>query len=104
MRKAQRQLSEARQARDRARKLFDARLASVRSDLEARGIGGRIADRIGEEARDAFDEALDVAKESKGVIAGTVAALALWFLRHPIIAWVEGLIGVDTPDEENDSE
>ncbi|MGE3690421.1 MAG: hypothetical protein AB7F98_03460 [Novosphingobium sp.] len=104
MNKAERQLAEARQNRDKARTLFDARLASVRSDLEARGVSGRIADKIGEEARDGFDQALDVAKESRGVIAGTIAALALWFLRHPIIAWAEGLIGVDTPEKENSSE
>jgi hypothetical protein len=82
----------ARDARNAAREAFDARLRQVRRDLQARGVGGRIADKIGEEARDALDEAIDVASESKGVIAGTIAALALWFLRHPIIAWADGLI------------
>jgi hypothetical protein len=86
------QLDQARQARDSARAAFDARLGRLKSDLEARGVGGRIADKIGEEAHGALDQALDVAKESKGVIAGTAAALALWFLRHPIIAWADGLI------------
>jgi hypothetical protein len=85
-------LEHAREARNSARAAFDARLGKVKSDLETRGVGGRIADKIGEEASDAFDQALNVAKESKGVIAGTVAALALWFLRHPIIAWADGLI------------
>jgi len=102
--KAERLLDDARDQRDSARARFDARLAIVRADLEARSVGGRIADKIGEEARDALDEAIDVAKESKGVIAGTIAALALWFLRHPIIAWAEELIGVETPEKENSSE
>lgn len=104
MNKAERQLDDARDLRDSARARFDARLAIVREDVAARGLGGRIADKAAEEARDALDEAIDIAKESKGIIAGTVAALALWFLRHPIIAWAEELIGADTPNEENSSE
>ena len=95
-------LAQARQARDKARAGFDARLGQVRRDLDARGLGGRIAGKIGEDARDAFDQALDVASESKGVIAGTVAALALWFLRHPIIAWAEGLISGGHEEEMSD--
>lgn len=96
------QLEVARLARNAARAAFDARLAKVRGDLEARGVGGRIADKVGEDARQALDQALDVAKESKGVIAGTVAALALWFLRHPIIAWADGLIAGGEEKEEDD--
>lgn len=99
MSKALRQLNAARSARDAARARYDARLAVVRGDIEARGVGGRIADKLGEDARQALGEALDVASESKGVIAGTVAALALWFLRNPITAWVEGLISTN---EDND--
>ena len=95
MSQAIRQLDAARAARDTARLAFDARLAQVRGDIEARGLGGRIADKLGEDAREALDEALDVASESKGIIAGTMAALALWFLRNPITAWVEGLISAD---------
>ena len=92
MTEAAQRLTAARETRDAARGLFDARLGKVRGDLQARGVGGRIADKVGEEARDALDQALEVASESKGVIAGIVTALALWFLRHPIIAWAEDLI------------
>ena len=95
------QLAEARTRRNAARAAFDTRLAQVRDDLEARGIGGRIADKLGEDARAGLDEALDVARESKLVIGGTIAALALWFLRNPIIAWIEQQLGREwiTPDE-----
>ena len=103
MRLQVRQVEAARLARDAARAAFDARLAHVRGDLEARGLGGRIADKVGEDARDALDQALDVARESKGVIAGTVTALALWFLRHPIIAWAEELLSGGT-DKDQDHE
>ncbi len=100
MSSAARKLAEARAARDAARAAFDAQLAQLRGDPEARSIGGRIAERLGEDARAAFHQALDVASESKGVIAGTITALALWFLRNPIIAWTRHQIG----DQEQKSE
>ena len=84
----------ARAKRDVARGAFDLRLAQVREDLDARGIGGRIADRIGQDAREAFDEAIEVANHNRGVVAGTIAALAIWLFRHHIIAWIEGLAGM----------
>ncbi len=82
-------LAEARAARDAARAVFDARLQRLRGDPEAESTGGHIAGRLGDDARSALHHALDVAGESKGIIAATLAALALWFLRHPIVAWVE---------------
>ncbi len=97
-----RQLGEARTARDAARAAFDARLAQVRGDLEARGIGGRVAHKLGDDARDGLDRALEVAGESKTVIAGTLAALALWFLRNPIIDWIEQQFGDDAPENDKD--
>lgn len=103
MNRAELQLEEARDRRDSARARFDARLAIVRADVEARSVGGRIADKAAEEARDAMEEALAVARESKVIIAGTVAALALWFLRNPLIAWAEELLA-QLPDKENSSE
>lgn len=95
-----RQLVEARAARDAARGVFDARLDQVRRDLEARGVGARVADRLGEDAKSVLDEALDVASDSKGIIAGTIAMLALWFMRHPIVAWIAGMIHDQTGEEE----
>lgn len=99
-----RQLVEARTARDAARGIFDARLDQVRRDLDARGLGGRVADRLGEDARFALDEAIDVATESKGIIAGTIAVLALWFMRHPIFAWISGMIQEDAGEQEEDTD
>lgn len=109
MNKAELQLEEARDLRNSARARLDARLAIVRADVEARSIGGRIADKAAEEARDAMEEALTIARESKGIIAGTIAALALWFLRNPIIAWAEDMLAQlpdaqSSPEKENSSE
>jgi hypothetical protein len=103
MNKAELQLEEARDMRDSAKSRFDARLAIVQADVEARSIGSRIADKAAEEARDAMEDAMAVARESKGIIAGTIAALALWFLRNPLIAWAEQLLEM-LPDKENSSE
>jgi len=86
--------------RNAARGLFDQRLAQVRQDIEARGVGGRIADKAASDARDMLDEALEVADQNRGVVAGTVLALLLWFFRNPIMAWAEGLIGSCTGNEE----
>jgi len=103
MSEAIRKLTEARAVRDAARAAFDGQLAQLRGDAEAHSIGGRIAERLGDDARATFHQALDVASESKGVIAGTLAALALWFLRNPIIAWVERQLG-DTAQQSDEAE
>ena len=88
-----RRLQSDRAARDEAKAELDSRLAQVREDLHARGIGGRVADRIVADATDMALEAADVAQAHKGVIAGTIAALVLWFFRHPIIERIEKLLG-----------
>ena len=58
--------------------------------------------RVGGFAAAALHQALDIAGESKGIIAGTVAALALWFLRHPLIAWAEHMLGDQAEESETD--
>ena len=92
----------ARQSR-KARGAFDRRLAQVRADLAARGPGGRLADSVTAEARRSARQALAVAAESRAIVAGTTGLLALWFLRRPIITWLDstlsGLSG-KTKDEQ----
>lgn len=88
-------VTRAKELRDAARAAFHERLGQVKADLSARGVGSRMADRIGEEAIGAIDYTLDVARDSKGIIAGTLAALVLWLFRNPIIEWAEGLFGDD---------
>jgi hypothetical protein len=86
-------LEQAKSARNAAQRAFRMQLAQVQEDLEARGIGGRIADRAG----DAIHEAAEVANEHKGVVAGTIAALTAWLLRGPIIR----LLGHYWPGEDD---
>lgn len=92
-----RQVEQSRAERDAARELFDTQLALIREELAERGIGGRIADKVGHDTREAIDEAIAVADANRGVIAGTIAALAVWLLRRPILSWLEKLLGVDLP-------
>jgi len=86
------QLGSDRLARDAARSAFDQRLASVKGDLDARSVGGRIADKLGEDARIIVDEAIDVASEHRGLIAGTIVAVAVWIFRNPIFTGIERLL------------
>lgn len=82
-----------RAARNAARAELEGHIARVRGDLEERGLAGRIADDVTHEAQAALDEAVDIAGQSKGIIAATLALLAIWFLRNPIIDWLENLMG-----------
>lgn len=90
--------------RDAAKERMDAHVAKLKADYEERGIGARIAEEIGAKAAAAMDDAADIAGDSKGVIAGTIGLLALWFCRKPILSALETALGSKTDDEgyEND--
>ena len=93
------QLREDRTLRDAALALFRADISHVKADLTSRSIGARLVDRIGDGAVDVFEEAVEVADNHKGALATLVAAIALWFARHPIMSlfW-------DEESGEDDSE
>ena len=91
------QLREDRHLRDAARALVEADLMNLRANLSVKGIGERAVDRITEGASEVYDEALEVAADHKGALAALVAALVLWFARHPIL---EVLFGKDDAEEE----
>lgn len=95
MSEAEAQLAVDRTTRQRTRARFNARLAQVKADLAARSVGGRIADKAKTDAMAALDQGTAVARESKGVIAGTVAALALWTFRAPLLEAVQHLLHKD---------
>lgn len=81
---------EDRHLRDAARALVAADIENLRADLAVKGIGERAMDRITESASEVYDEAIEVAADNKGALAAIVAALVLWFARHPIL---EALFG-----------
>lgn len=77
--------------RDAARRVFSTRLERIKADIEARGIGSRVADTMVEEVSGAVDMGLDVARERKGLVAGTIGALLVWIFRQPLIAGAAAL-------------
>ena len=93
-------LAEDKALRDAALALFKADLALVRADLDERGIGKRIADRLGESTMEMLDEATDFAEDNKGKVAAGVAAVILWFARGPILDALGRLIGEDEDEAE----
>ena len=89
------QVREDRHLRDAARALVEADIENLRADLRVKGIGERALDRITQGASDVYEEAVEVAADNKGALAAIVAALVLWFARHPIL---ETLFGEDDAD------
>jgi hypothetical protein len=79
-------MKEDRALRDAAQALVKSDVAHLRADLAIRGIGARVAGRVGESAVNILDEAVDVAENNRGVLAGLVGALLLWFVRNPVIS------------------
>lgn len=83
----------ARAVRDAARTAFDSRVAALKDDLAERSIGTRIADDLLDKANQGLAEAIEIADSNRGVIAGTIAALALWLLRRPLTGLVLDWLG-----------
>ena len=79
---------EDRMLRDAARTLVDADIANLRANYAARGIGDRVKDRLEDSAAVVLEEAVAVAEDNKGVIATLLAAIVLWFARHPILDFI----------------
>lgn len=84
------QVLEDRHLRDAARALVDADIANLRADLAVKGVGQRAVSRLAVGASEVYDEAIEVASDHKGALAAIVAALALWFARHPILEAISG--------------
>lgn len=97
-------LEETRAQRNTSKALFEARLGKVRAEIEERGLGGRIADKASADARHVVDSAMDIANNSKGIIAATLGALAVWFLRNPIMALADRLMACDEDRELDEAE
>ena len=90
-------LIEDRHIRDAARALVEADLQNLRADLSVKSLGERAIDRITDGASEVYDEAVEVAADHKGALAAIVAALLLWFARHPIL---DALFGEDEASGE----
>lgn len=103
------QLAQDRTLRESARGRFDHRLAQVRADLAARGIGGRIRDKAVDQGSEALAQGLDIARESRGVVAATATALTVWLFRKPLLALLgraapRGQVAIHQADDSDQSE
>jgi hypothetical protein len=96
----ERELREDRLLRDAARAIVEADIAQLKASLAERSIPERIGDKIGEGASDVLDEAIAVADENKGVVATLIAAIILWFARHPLI---DMILGEQSQDSEREA-
>lgn len=96
----ERRLAEDKALRDSAWHLVSTDLALIRADLQERGIGGRVADRIGDSTMDMVDEAVDFAGANRGKVAAGLAAIVLWFARGPILDALGDLLDLDEEDDE----
>ncbi|MFM6830213.1 MAG: hypothetical protein ACKOVA_07800 [Novosphingobium sp.] len=77
-----------------ARLLRNEALAIVKADLDLAKIEAtpaRIKERAVGEAVELVETAREIADENKAVIGATVAALAAWFLRGPLLELAERL-------------
>jgi hypothetical protein len=90
MTKGEARLRQDRAARARAKSALDNQLEQVKADLAAKGVAARAGQAAIDQTSEAVEIGLDVARERKGVIAGTIGALLLWLLRKPIIHGVSG--------------
>lgn len=90
-------MKEDRYLRDSARALVEADLQHLRGGLQRKGLGERALDRVRDGAADIYEEALEVAADHKGALVALLAAIAVWFARHPIFS----LLGFH---EESDGE
>lgn len=103
MNEAESRLAEDRRNRSAARGLFDVRLGRVKADLAARPVPARIKRKAQDETLKAIDKGLDIASQSKGVVAATIGALALWVLRKPLISVTKRWLGQGPVQDQPDN-
>ena len=89
------QLLADRAARDAAKNQFNDHYQNFKTDIEERGLGGRVADEALEQAKMVFDEAVAIIDKNPAVVGGTLAALIVWLARNPLIAWISDIFGWD---------
>lgn len=93
---------EDRALRDAAKSVVLSDIDHVRSSLSGKGMATRVADRIGDGAKDVLELAKAQADENRGIVAGLIAVVALWLTRGPILE-ILGLAD-DEPVTDTDEE
>lgn len=96
--KLKRRMDEDRIIRDSALSVVKADIAILRGDLDDKGVGRRVIDRISVGAVDVFDEAAALADNNRGILATLIGAVFVWFARNPIMA----MFSDDLEDEDSE--
>lgn len=98
-----RQLNEDRVLRETARSIVAAQFVHLRQGISGQRIGEKLADKVGEDAFDAFENAASAAKKNGGIIlvvASLAAAALAW---KPLTSFVQSLSQSDNDDEINEA-
>lgn len=77
-------LGEALAARNAARAALTQRLEAVRGGLADQGIGSRVRHDAAVRVQEVAEETVAVVRESRWIVAATLAVLLGWLLRNPI--------------------
>jgi len=85
-------LAERRAELKRARAEFKHRLGRAKVDLTPAELKRRIVAEAQRTALSAANQAVEIASDSRGVVAATGAALVLWLARKPILAGANALL------------
>ena len=104
MAKLELQLREDRALRDAARRLLEADLGLVKSDVDRRGLGERTADRLRDGSLDIADKAMDYARVHPVLVYGGLAAVLLAVFRNPILDLILNLMDDDEDSEGSERE
>ena len=64
----------------------------LRADLKPDAIAGRVMDDLTYKARGVAGQAMEIASDNRGIMVGTVAALAMWAARRPLGRGVNSLV------------
>ena len=89
---AEESLAAHRAQRDAARAGLLARVERLRADLKPDAIAGRVMDDLTYKARGVAGQAMEIASDNRGIMVGTVAALAMWAARRPLGRGVNSLV------------
>lgn len=91
---------EARARRDAAWARFNGHKTALQTGLAEKSIPTRIKEAAMDRVIDTVDEAKAVAKDNIPVIGGTLALLAAWFFRHPLINLIKTRFAPTEADED----
>jgi hypothetical protein len=110
------QLAALRARRDAARKSLTSKLSSAKTLSDPKVLGKRVRADLEIHGRNAMAQAMEIAADNRGVLAGTLTALMLWAARKqvlqgvvalgpkaaPALAKAKGLFSRKTPKEDQE--